>query len=274
MPRRATLTYTSEDARARGLAVGGGGNEPSGKLRVYYCRATGAAALATDADLSTLPTRRTDGASILDTSACTLRLYAQPESAPVLLTRRRYGAGGAADSTTEVQARLAVGGVPVAYSIPSPGSTTSTTASKFLYILPDALSPHLPGTGGDGGEEEGGGGADAALPPPPPVALKLRGGGCQLAVRLVFEERESQGDTASISGVSAERVSVTVPASLRTHEPGLRAAVAAAVAGALDVRRSAVAVQAGPDAESRVVLVTGVGPPEAFEGCVKAARVV
>jgi len=220
MPRRATLTYTSEDARARGLAAGGTGEAAGGGVRVWYCRASGAAALMTDADLGALPVRRTDGAAILDTTACTLRLYAQPEPAPILLTRRRYGGGGggtgASSTTTEVQARLAVGGVPVAYRVPPPppsaasGAGSAAAASRFLYILPGALSPHLPGTGGDGGgEEDGGGGGEGgadAPPPPPPVALKLRGGGCQLAVRLVFDaEGEAEPTTAAtITGVSAE----------------------------------------------------------------------
>ena len=279
MPRRATLTYTSEDARARGLAPGGSGaagEDGGGRLRIYYCRATGVAALATDADLAALPTRRTDGASILDTAACALRLYAE-EAGTVLLTRRGYAVGS--PDTVELQRRLSVGGVPVAYrAAPRPGGGGGggpgghpphpPDLSRFIYILPDALSPCLPGTGGDGGGEEDGA---EVTHPPPPVAIKLRGGGCQLAVLLVFDEggedgsRAGASEDAAIAGVSPEWVSVRVPARLRSHEAGVRATVAEAVAAALDARRSAVAVQAGPDAGTRIVLVTGVGPPDAFE---------
>jgi hypothetical protein len=260
MPRRATLTYTSEDARARG--VDGAPVAASG-VRVYYCRSTGAAALATDADLAALPTRRTDGAAILDTTACTLRLYAEPGGTVVL---RRRGYGGEADSV-EVQVRLAVGGVPVAYRVPPPppsGGGSKKDVSRFLYILPDALSPHLPGTGGDGGPGDDDG-VDGGRPPPA-VALKLRGGGCQLAARLRWN-KEDGGDKAHIVTINAERVGVSLPASLAADEAGARSAVADALTAALDVRRSAVAVQAGPpgDAASRIVLVTGVPPWEAFE---------
>lgn len=271
MPRRATLTYTSEDARARG--VDGAPVAASG-IRVYYCRATGAAALATDANLAALPTRRTDGAGILDTTACTLRLYAE-DGGTVVLKRRGYTPGE--PDVCEVQARLVVGGVPVAYRVPPPppGGSSKKDVSRFLYILPDALSPHLPGTGGDGGADDGG---DDDGHPPPAVALKLRGGGCQLAVRLRFlQGGEETGDTkACIASINAERVGLVLPAALANNEAGARAAIAEAVAAALDVRRSAVAVQAGPpgDAASRIVLVTGVQPFEAFEkvvGLVEAA---
>lgn len=95
MPKRTTLTFTSEDAPAA--------NEE--KLYVYYCKFTGKHAftvgkrpgwfsevlgapgllegctdlarylLGADADINKLPRRRTDGARIVDTDVHTIKLY-------------------------------------------------------------------------------------------------------------------------------------------------------------------------------------------------------
>ena len=67
MPKRSTATFTSED----------GPDADGEQLYVYYCKYSGEHCLITDAVLSSLPRRRTDGALVLDTEAAILRLQAQ-----------------------------------------------------------------------------------------------------------------------------------------------------------------------------------------------------
>ena len=69
MPKRSTATFTSED----------GPDADGAPLYVYYCKYSGEHCLITDAVLSSLPRRRTDGALVLDTEAAILRLQAQPQ---------------------------------------------------------------------------------------------------------------------------------------------------------------------------------------------------
>ena len=90
MPKRSTHTYSSEDAPETDDA----------KISVYYCRSTGEHVLITDADLSRLPKRRTDGARVLDTEKHTVRLKATPEPKAVLIRRE----GGASRSSTGTRA--------------------------------------------------------------------------------------------------------------------------------------------------------------------------
>jgi hypothetical protein len=204
----------------------------SGDLGVYYCAFSGTHALTLAADLATLPRRRADGAIVVDTKATGARLYVQDGGVKVV--KRRGG-------RREVQHRVSVGGVPVGYR--------AAADSSLLYILPDALTAH-------GG---GAGGSDAS-PPVPPCILPLRGGGCAISAAVVG------GPAAAVLKLSAEHVTLQVADG--AGDEGLLDLVRTA----LGVRRSAVAAQRGVSSAHRLLLVTGVTPPVAFDKLAKAAK--
>ncbi|KAK9838591.1 hypothetical protein WJX84_008607 [Apatococcus fuscideae] len=115
MPRRATLTYSSEDAPQLG------GDE----LHVYYCRYSGKHALTTECDLLSAPRRRADHSRVLDLEAYTSKLY-MTEGGSKLIRR--------ANGNVEKQHRLLVGKLPVAYS--------AEGNNRYLYILDGALTSY------------------------------------------------------------------------------------------------------------------------------------
>lgn len=57
MPRRTTLTYSSEDAQVAAVE----------DIFVYYCKYSGQHVLTTNCDLAKAPRRRTDEATVIDT---------------------------------------------------------------------------------------------------------------------------------------------------------------------------------------------------------------
>ncbi|KAK9808911.1 hypothetical protein WJX72_006244 [[Myrmecia] bisecta] len=115
MPRRATLTFSSEDAPEL----------KADELHVYYCKFSGRHALTTECNLSKAPTRRTDGSAVIDTKKYKTKLYTSDGG--VKLLKRRNGA-------VEKQYRLTVGKLPVAYR--------SEPESELLYILEGALTSY------------------------------------------------------------------------------------------------------------------------------------
>jgi hypothetical protein len=232
MPRRATLTFSSDDAPT------------SHDLHVLYCAASGLHVLTTDLDVGAAPTRRTDGAIILNaaTPGCLLKLYAR-DGGTVVVTRR----GGRREVVTRVVVGEGEGEVQVGYR--------SGARPSLLYLLPDALTDAP-------GKQEGG------APPPPPCIVPLRGGGCSVSVAVV-----GGADAARVAAVSSSAVTVAVP-----PEAGTGAAddaVLDVARGVLGVRRSQLALQRGAGAggaASRLLLVTGVGPPAAFDAFARAAK--
>lgn len=140
----------------------------------------------------------------------------------------------------EVQHRVAVGGVPIGYR--------AAADSPLLYILPDALTAHGGGSGGGGG------------PPVPPCILPLRGGGCAISAAVVG------GPAAAVLKLAADHVTLQVADG--AGDDGLLELVRTA----LGVRRSAVAAQRGVSPAHRLLLVTGVTPPVAFDKLAKAAK--
>ncbi len=115
MPRRATLTYSSEDAPQLG------GDE----LHVYYCRYSGKHAMTTECDLPSAPRRRADNSRVLDLEAYTTKLY-MTEGGSKLIRR--------ANGNVEKQHRLLVGKLPVAYS--------AEGNNRYLYVLDGALTSY------------------------------------------------------------------------------------------------------------------------------------
>ena len=77
MPKRSTVTYSSEDAPDYNEA----------KIVVYYCRYCGDHALISDAVLNKLPKRKTDNARVLDTEKYTVRLKAVEAEKATMLKR-------------------------------------------------------------------------------------------------------------------------------------------------------------------------------------------
>eukprot|EP00891_Asterochloris_glomerata_P007027 jgi/Astpho2/7027/fgenesh1_pg.00107_%23_70_t len=115
MPRRATLTFSSEDAPT----VSGA------QVYVYYCQYSGRHALTTSCNLNRAPKRRTDGARVIDTQKDKVQLYATDGG--VKLLKRSNG-------DLERQYRLNVGKLPVAYR--------NEPEARFLYIMDGALTSY------------------------------------------------------------------------------------------------------------------------------------
>mmetsp|Transcript_14980 Transcript_14980/g.40412 ORF Transcript_14980/g.40412 Transcript_14980/m.40412 type:complete len:247 (+) Transcript_14980:1759-2499(+) len=118
MPKRTTLTFTSEDAPQQQ-----GGAE---QLYVYYCKYTGKHAFTVDTDINKLPRRRTDGARIIDTGVHSIKLYTTPGGSKLI--RRHNG-------NIERQHRLNIGPLPVGYK--------SDPDSPLIYVLGDAVVTYV-----------------------------------------------------------------------------------------------------------------------------------
>ncbi len=133
MPRRTTLTYSSEDApdvHSEQIyvyyckcAAAAGGPAPSvcscsvhaplhcgacrrRAARLLCCRFSGKHALTTNCELRRAPRRRTDGASVVDTQVYTAKLYTTDGGAKLI--RRPEG-------HIEKQYRQNLGKLPIAY---------------------------------------------------------------------------------------------------------------------------------------------------------------
>mmetsp|Transcript_11992 Transcript_11992/g.33731 ORF Transcript_11992/g.33731 Transcript_11992/m.33731 type:complete len:232 (+) Transcript_11992:176-871(+) len=113
MPKRATLTYSSEDANTL----------KEQQVFVYYCKYSGKHALTTDVDLALLPLRPADSSRVMDTNKFMCKVYADDGGLKVI--RRKSG-------KLEKQYRLNIGRLPVAYR--------SDPDSHLLYILDNAVS--------------------------------------------------------------------------------------------------------------------------------------
>lgn len=96
MPKRATLTFSSDDAP----------NVESEDLFVYYCKFSGRHAMTANCDLRRVPHRRTDNSAVIDTQRYKVRLYATGSGAKLI--KRKSGA-------IERQFRFNLGKLPVAY---------------------------------------------------------------------------------------------------------------------------------------------------------------
>ena len=96
MPKRATLTFSSDDAP----------NVESEDLFVYYCKFSGRHAMTANCDLRRVPRRRTDNSAVIDTQRYKVRLYATGSGAKLI--KRKSGA-------IERQFRLNLGKLPIAY---------------------------------------------------------------------------------------------------------------------------------------------------------------
>lgn len=233
MGKRAVLTFSSDDAPAT-----------SHDLHVLYCAASGLHVLTTDADLAAAPTRRTDGAIILDAAPAAgrlVKLYAR-EGGTIVVTRR----GGRREVVTRLVVGQGEGEVQVGY--------TCAAHPSLVYLFPDALTD-APGKG------EGG------APPPPPCIVALRGGGSGVSLAVV-----GGADAPRVAAVSSSAITLAVPPDAGT--PAADDAVLDVARAALGVRRSQLAVQAGAGGgpASRLLLVTGVAPPEAFAAFAGAVK--
>ncbi|MEW5298740.1 MAG: hypothetical protein WDW36_001826 [Sanguina aurantia] len=115
MPKRTTLTFTSENAP----------KVETSKLYVYYCKYSGKHAFTVDVDIDKLPRRRTDAARIVDTEQHTLKLYSTNGGTKLI---RRH------DGRVERQLRLAIGRLPIAYRTEPEG--------QYLYIMDNAVTTY------------------------------------------------------------------------------------------------------------------------------------
>lgn len=159
MPRRATLTYSSEDAPTVGES----------KVYVYYCKYSGQHTLTTNCNLSKAPRRRTDGARVIDTKVYTVKLYTVDGGSKVI---RRHG------GNCEKQYRFTIGILPVAYKTEPDG--------RYLYILENAVTSYSSQDPAQG-----------ASPPVPPCILPLDKDTTQ--VSLEIDDRADKPQIIKIS---------------------------------------------------------------------------
>ncbi|GMH32640.1 hypothetical protein BSKO_00474 [Bryopsis sp. KO-2023] len=162
MPKRATLTYTSEDAP----------HLPGDQLSVYYCKYSGKHAFTIDCDINKLPRRRTDDAIIVDTRQQTVKFYTTDGG--IKLIKRK-------DGRVERQCRLNVGELPVAYK--------TTPEGHFLYVLSNAVAAYT----GRINEKK-------TETPVPPCIMYVEPKGCQIALEV--EDKATKPDIIKISADS------------------------------------------------------------------------
>jgi hypothetical protein len=96
MPKRTTLTFTSENAA----------KPDEEQLFVYYCKYSGRHALTTNISIGKLPRRKMDNSRVLDTQLYMTKLYTSDGGTKLI--KRHNG-------KIEKQYRLNVGVLPVAY---------------------------------------------------------------------------------------------------------------------------------------------------------------
>lgn len=173
MPKRATLTYTSEDAPKAG---------EDQDLFVYYCRYSGRHAFTTDCSINKLERRRSDNAKILDTRKHIIKMYTTPGE--VKLVKRATG-------KAERQYRLNVGTLPVAYR--------SEPDGDLLYIMDGAVTTYVS--------------HDVMLdrvPVPPCITRSPAGNACD--VKLEIEDKAARVGLIKVAG-DAVRLHITASAS-------------------------------------------------------------
>mmetsp|Transcript_5159 Transcript_5159/g.14829 ORF Transcript_5159/g.14829 Transcript_5159/m.14829 type:complete len:235 (-) Transcript_5159:303-1007(-) len=160
MPKRATLTFSSDDNQAAAPV----------NLYVYYCKYSGRHVLTTDCNIDKAPKRRTDAASVIDTEKYQVKLYAL-ETGPKLI-KRRSGA-------IERQYRLNCGKLPIGYRIEREG--------RYLYILENSVTSYSVGR-----EQEG-----SDKPPVPPCITQDESGLC--LVKLEVDDHADKASLLKIT---------------------------------------------------------------------------
>eukprot|EP00884_Botryococcus_braunii_P012205 jgi/Botrbrau1/20986/Bobra.0144s0005.1 len=148
MPRRTTLTYSSEDAQ---VAAGE-------DVFVYYCKYSGKHVLTTNCDLTKAPKRRTDESSVIDTRRFVVRLYTRDGG--VKLIRR--------GEIVERQYRINKGNLPIGYY--------SELDGQYLYIFKNSLTTYS--------TEDKEKGVHAGAAPVPPCILPTDDGGTQISLEI------------------------------------------------------------------------------------------
>ena len=260
MPKRSTATFTSED----------GPDADGAPLYVYYCKYSGEHCLITDAVLSSLPRRRTDGALVLDTEAAVVRLQAQLQPPKYIKRCVPRRVTSRARSAARAAARGSVRGWLLARANPSarltprrcrrsgegelekqlryhtaaglPFAYCTEQGGRYLYVLPDSLTSYARGASA---------GAVGAAVPVPPCIQRVRGEAVQVALQL--EERQK---AAALLAVSADAVSLAVTTAASAAGPELLELLAKA----LGVKAAALQVLKGWSDRSRMLLVTGLAP--------------
>lgn len=229
MPKRSTHTYSSEDAPETDDA----------KISVYYCRSTGEHVLITDADLSRLPKRRTDGARVLDTEKHTVRLKATPEPKAVLIRRE----GGA----LEKQYRYVCGALPVCYK--------SEQEGRYLYIIDGALSAFNYGQAEDGAAP-GADGVDGGVAPVPPCIQHTSTGTVRVAVEL-----DDRARARAVTKITADEVGV----SLQTRANVAQDELLEFMGKVLRLRLPQMSLVRGWSTRSKLLMVQGLTAREVYD---------
>ena len=226
MPKRTTLTFTSDESKAN---VGD-------TLLVYYCKYSGRHALTIDCELTRLPRRRTDGARIVKLDEHQIKLYTT-DGGMKLIKREK-------DGSIERQYRLNIGRLPIAYKF--------DPESNLLYIMDNAVSTVLRDFSAAGGGDK--------LLVPPCIASNEQG---QTQVKIEVEDRAHR---AAIVRISADNVRIhttinTTHDGSSEEILDLFSKILNIRIGCLQLAKSS---RAGAS-RKKILVIDGITPQEAFE---------
>lgn len=224
MPKRTTHTYSSEDALP---------DNGRGELRVYYCKHCGDHVLITDAQLQSLPRRKTDNAHVLERKTYITRLNVK--EGPKQLIRRGEG-------KVERQFRMLCAGcdLVVCYR-----SVENQDAAPFFYLPEGSLTAVTAETNP----------RDA---PVPPCIQPLENGLVQIAVDV-----DDKAQKSGIQRINADEVKVGISSQVRAAE--LNRELQEFMCKVLGLRLAQMNVQRGWSSKSKVLVVENISCREAYE---------
>eukprot|EP00245_Coleochaete_scutata_P011005 TRINITY_DN3993_c0_g2_i1.p1 TRINITY_DN3993_c0_g2~~TRINITY_DN3993_c0_g2_i1.p1 ORF type:complete len:233 (+),score=40.70 TRINITY_DN3993_c0_g2_i1:190-888(+) len=231
MPKRTTHTYSSEDANPEG---------PQSELFVYHCKHCGHHVLITDAQLQTMPKRRTDNAYVLDKSKQLAKLNVT-EGGKRLIKR--------GEGKVERQFRMQCAGCELFVCYRSEEILETT---KIIYICDGALSSLAAETHPQ----------DA---PVPPCIAQMEDGLVQVAIEV-----EDRAQRSAITRVNADDVRVSVAAQSRLGEANNE--LLEFMGKVLGLRLTQMTLQRGWSNKSKMLVVEDMTPREVYEKLLSAAQ--
>mmetsp|Transcript_12692 Transcript_12692/g.21523 ORF Transcript_12692/g.21523 Transcript_12692/m.21523 type:complete len:266 (+) Transcript_12692:166-963(+) len=222
MPKRTTQTYSSEDAP-----------DNDAKIYVYYCRYCGEHAFITDAQLESLPQRKTDRARVIDTAEHHVKLKVVPGGVKYL----KRGEG-----KVEKQFRFNCGVIPVLYK--------SEEHGRYIYVMDGAVSAFA--TAEDIPETKG------EVPVPPCITTTKED-----KVQIGIDIEDSAAQTGVVR-INADEVGMEVisPTS-KTKE--FQEEILEYLGKVLKLRITQMQIQRGWSNRSRLLICQEITPKEAYE---------
>lgn len=233
MPRRVTLSYSSEDAP----------DIETEKIYVYYCKYSRKHALSTTKNLNTAPRRRTDHAIIIDTDKEIIKLSNHISDGGVKLIKRRNG-------DIERQYRLNIAGkLPFAYRTELQG--------RYLYVLDNALTTRVDDDGTDPDNSSNNNDTERKPPVPPCITRTPQG-----STRVVLDIYD-RGNKNAIIKISADAVRVQIMHNI--NNSNAMESMMDTLQTVLGVRLSQMELLRGETPREKVLVIDGVDAERVFD---------